>query len=186
MRTNPRDAKVVSISSAHLTEVQFGELLDGTTHEIEGPLTPAEEHLVSCEECTAELETLREALVLFHDASTAYANAQLRDVPPVRLPKRPVMLRILRPAYFAAAAALLLAVLLPMEMLHQRSRQTAAPQATNAGTTSVQHYATESDEALLEDVDNATAASVPDSMQALADPTAGSNISVRKSVQRKD
>jgi hypothetical protein len=47
----------------------------------------------------------------------------------------------------------------------------------------------QSDEALLEDVDRDTSASVPASMQALADPTDGAasvNPSVSTSTQRKD
>ena len=185
MKTN-RGTRIVSISSAHLTEAQFGELLDGSANKAERALTPAEEHVLVCEQCAAELASLREALALFRGAATAYAEEQLRNAKPMRVPVRLPAASALRPIYFAAAAALLLAAFLPMQMLHERSRQASKQTATANAATSFERYATESDEVLLEDVDHAASASVPDSMQALADPAVGNDLSARKSEQRKD
>jgi hypothetical protein len=172
-------------SAEHLTEVQFGELLDASANKADRTLTPAEEHLLVCEQCAAELATLRESLVLFRGATSAYANDQLRNSAPIPVPARPLFSPVLRPMYFAAAAVLMLATFLPVQMLRQRSQRTAQQTASGAAT-DIQTYATESNEALLDDVDRASSASVPDSMQALADPTANNDLSVQKSNQRKD
>jgi len=177
-------------SSKHLTEVQFGELLDGSANRTDRipdrALTPAEEHLLVCEPCAAELATLREALMLFRAAATAYADDQLRNSAPIPIPARPLVSPAARPMYFAAAAALLLAAFVPMQLLHSRSQQAPQQVATTSAAVDVQTYATESNEALLDDVDRAASASVPDSMQALADPAANTDLSVDKSTQRKD
>ena len=189
MKTN-QSRKIVPISSAHLTEVQFGELLDGSadraTNQCARALTPAEEHVLVCEQCAAELASLREALLLFRGATRGYADDQLRDSAPVPIPARPLVSHVLRPVYFAVAAALALAAFLPMQMLHSRSRQATQQVATTSTAVDVQTYATESNEALLEDVDRAASASVPDSMQALADPAANNDLSLQKRNQRKD
>ena len=165
---------------AHLTEIEFGEILSGCTRAQDFAPTPAEKHLLTCEECAAELESLRESLMLFREASTAYTRAELRRIPPVVLPARPAILAALRPIYLAAAA-LALAALLPMQLGHQRSRAARHPAASTAVGGGSQHYATESNEVLLEDVDQAASASVPEAMQALADPAAANDLSVQKS-----
>jgi len=182
--------KIVPISSGHLTEVQFGELLDGTKDNVvnktDRALSPAEEHLLTCAQCATELATLREALVLFREVSTAYAESELRNIPRVELPARRARMFTLRPAYFAAAAALLLASFIPIQMLHQRAQKAAQQAASATAATNFERYASESNEALLDDVNNAASASVPDSMQALADPMGTNDLSVQKSNQRKD
>ncbi len=189
MKTN-QSTKIVSISSGHLTEVQFGELLDGSANKTyripDRALTSAEEHLLTCEQCAAELATLREALLLFRGAATAYADDQLRNSAPIPIPARPLVVPALRPMYFAAAAALALAAFVPMQMLHQRSRQAPQQMTATGAAVDVQTYATESNEALLDDVDRAASASVPDSMQALADPAANDDLSIEKRNPRKD
>jgi len=173
----------VAHSSSHLTEAQFGELLAGPAQGESAERAASEAHLQDCEKCAAELAGLRESLSLFRDASTAYADEQFRRLPPMPAPVRPLLAPVLRPAYLAAAAALVLAAFLPMEMLWQRSHPTAPPSAS-AGTI-VQAYATESNEALLNDVDREVSASVPSAMQELADPTSN-DISDPNSTQRKD
>lgn len=173
-------------ASAHLTETQFGELLSAPGRCAgDSGLCQAEAHLLVCEACAAELAGLRESLSLFRDASTAYADEQLRRLPPMPVPARPLLAPALRPMVLAVAATLVLAAFLPMQMLHQRALRAAAAARTNSAT-SVQTFAAESNDALLEDVDRAASASVPDAMQALADPTAVAEISDQKSTQRKD
>jgi anti-sigma factor RsiW len=178
------------LGDAHLTEEQFGELIAASarTSPAETPLTEA--HLLSCEQCAAELASLRECLSLFREASTAYANNELRRMPQVSLPARRLLLfPALTPAYLAlAAAAIFLAALLPMQVLRQR-----APQPVPAVAARVADAPSESDEALLEDVNSEASASVPAPMQALADPTAGASSTstgtetpVQNSDQRKD
>lgn len=170
----------------HLTEAEFAEIISGPSGTAGFTLTASEEHALTCEQCTAELDALRESLDLFREASAAYANAELRRIPAVKLPARRMLPFPLRPVYLAAAAALVLASVIPMQLLHQRSQKIARQAATANAATSFEHYATESNEALLDDVDRAASASVPDSMQALADPMGDSDLSIRKSNQRKD
>ncbi len=170
--------------SQHLTEAQFGELLAQSTRVESAECASAEAHLLACEQCATELAGLRESLSLFRDASTAYADDQLRRLPPMPAPARLLLTPVLRPAYLATAAALVLAAFLPMQMLWQRSHPTAQPSAP--ASTTVQVFATESNEVLLDDVDREVSASVPSAMQELADPTVATDISDPNSTQRKD
>ena len=170
----------------HLTEAEFGEIISAPAAASDRALTTSEQHLQECGQCAAELAMLRESLALFREASAALAESELRHIPPVILPRRRVIPFPLRPVYLAVAAALLLAALLPMQMLRQRSRPAAPQAAATHAATDVQTYAIESNEALLDDVDRAASASVPDSMQALADPMGGTDLSVQKQNQRKD
>jgi hypothetical protein len=169
----------------HLTEEQFGELLCAPPRTGVQTPSPEEAHIQSCEQCAAELAGLRESLLLFRDASTAFADDQLRHLPPMHLPARTELAPALWPAYLATAAALLLAAFLPMQILWQRASR-PAPQARISTTSRIQVYAKESNEALLNDIDREVSASVPDSMQALADPTLNADFSGPNSNQRKD
>ncbi len=172
----------------HLTEDQFGELL-AASQEIASPgATRAEAHLLCCKQCTSELDSLRESLSLFREASTAHADNELRRLPQMSLPARRLLLfPALDPAFLAAAAAaIFLVALLPMQGFRQQTLQPAA-------TASAPSPSAESDEALLEDVNREVSASVPTPMQALDDPTAsaspastGIETPIQNSDQRKD
>jgi hypothetical protein len=168
-------------SLAHLTEDQFGELLADTS----GPaLESAKAHLLACDQCASELAGLRDSISLFRQASNAYADNELRSLPPVSLPARGVLSPALVPTYWLAAAALFLAAILPMQSLRQH--RFPAPPAVSAGTA---ESTSQSDEALLEDIDSYTSASVPAPMQALADPSfssTGITATIQNSDQRKD
>jgi anti-sigma factor RsiW len=175
--------------TAHLTEEQFDQLL-GSSNETACPDNDlVEAHLLSCESCSAELASLRESISLFREASNAYANAQLMRQPNWILPTRPNRSRAFVPLYWAAATAIFLTALLPLQML--RRHTSPAPQPEAATAFSVADRSAQSDEALLEDVNSEVSASVPTSMQALADPTAdasalNSDTSDPTSTQRKD
>jgi hypothetical protein len=167
--------------SAHLTEDQFGELL---THTAGPALESAEVHLLACDQCASELAGLRDSISLFRRASNTYADNELRRLPPVSLPARGTLSPALAPTYWLAAAALFLAAILPMQSLRQHTLH-AAP-AVSAGTP---ESTSQSDEALLEDVDSYSSASVPAPMQALADPnfsSTGITATIQNSDQRKD
>jgi hypothetical protein len=84
------------------------------------------------------------------------------------LPARSFFSPALSPTYCAAAAALFLAAILPIQSLHQHALR-VAPAVSAVAT----EGASQSDEALLDDVDRYTSASVPAPMQVLADPAAG-------------
>ena len=148
----------------------------------------AEAHLRTCEQCAAELAALRESLALFREASTAYADRQLRLLPRWRIPVRR---HVAPPAYFAAAAILLLSVI-PMQVAHRRSqlpKPVVAAGASAVVAAGNQARTAESDDALLEDVNSEVSASVPAPMQALDDPTVATEsaaVPVETSNQRKD
>jgi hypothetical protein len=173
--------------STHLNEEQFGELLVRSAGVRTSEISLAETHVLNCEQCAAELATLRESLSLFLQASNAYADNELRNLPPLHLPARPAPTLALQPAYWAVAAAIILAAFLPSQTLRQHSLKSAAAVTATVANRPVQSE----DEALLNDVDTAISASVPTPMQALADPTAGIasedlDSSVPTSTQRKD
>ncbi len=165
----------ISQSGAHLTEEQFGELLSASSC---AGTTPAEAHLDTCAQCAAEFAQLRDSLSLFRQATTSYAGDQLR---PMALPARPFSPASER-VWWTAAAALVLAAILPMQALRQHT-QRPAPSAASAQA-AVQDDTTAADQALLEDISTVTSASVPTPMQALADPI--STNPIPNSTQRKD
>jgi hypothetical protein len=101
-----------------------------------------------------------------------------------------MLLPVIAPAYWLAAAAIFLAALLPMQTLLRHKVQPAQAVAASAPSASV---GSESDEALLDDVTREESASVPAPMQALADPatsasstSTGIETSTQTSDQRKD
>ena len=146
----------------HLTEEQFGDLLSGSGPTPETAL--AEAHFLACAQCAAELDSLRASLSLFRQATVVYADNHLRP-----LSQEPIRIRpaAFQSAYWAtAAAALLLAAILPLQRLHRHSPPPASTIAR------VADRPTESDEALLESVNTEITESVPTPMKALADPTA--------------
>ncbi len=130
------------MGEGHLTEEQFGELIAASARTA-AETSPAEAHLRSCEQCAAEIAGLRECLSLFREASTAYADSELRRMPRIVLPARRLLLfPVLEPAYWVAAAAIFLAALLPMQTLHRHTVQPAQAVAAGAPSASV---GTESD-----------------------------------------
>jgi hypothetical protein len=178
----------IATHAAHLTEDQFGELLAASSRTAASGNSDAQAHLLSCERCAAELASLRESLSLFRQASAAYANDELRQLPQMPIPaRRPMLSPMPAQAYWAfAAAATFLVALLPMEAFRQHTLQ---PQ--QAIVTTMTSVSAESDDALLEDINQKVSASVPSPMQALADPAAdvtstGIASSVPTSDQRKD
>jgi anti-sigma factor RsiW len=181
----PQLARQLEVAtSAHLTEDQFGELLAGDAQQ---PIpAPVQAHLLACQKCAAELAGLRESLSFFQQATGAYADNELRHLPQASLPDRPmrspVLAAGLEPAYWLAAAVLL-AGFLPMQSAHRN----ALPPAPVAASSDTGEIESQSDEALLNDVDSELSASVPASMQALVDPsTDDTDISAQTSTQRKD
>ena len=155
---------------AHLTASSSANCWHDSTEAAGSEPTLAEAHLQACEACSAELASLREAITLFREASDAYADQELRGIPRWRLPNRRVFSHRLVPAYWLAAAAMFVTALLPLQVLRRHAVRTPPAVATRA-TASNAAISTQSDEALLEDVNRELSASVPTSMQALNDPT---------------
>jgi anti-sigma factor RsiW len=159
-------------NSPHLSETQMGDLLAA-----EGAGDAATEaHLHACTACTAEVAEMRASLVLFREASTAYADRELRRAADPRATVRTVRRHHMQPAYWVAAIALLTAGTLSLEVQRHTAAAHAATAAAAAQSVSVQtppkaQAGTESDEALLEAINRDLSDSVPTPMQALADPT---------------
>jgi hypothetical protein len=84
-----------------------------------------------------------------------------------------------QPLYWAAAAILLVAASFPLSMRRQ-------PVSAPATAAFASPHTAESDEALLEDIDQKVSADVPSPMEPLADPTAGAATTEFTSHQRKN
>jgi anti-sigma factor RsiW len=178
------------VGDLHLTEQQFGDLLARSAGSPDpgSDVDPvAEAHLRTCEQCAAELAGLLESISLFRQATGAYADRQLRLQPRWRIP---LHRHLVQPAYFAAAAILLISVV-PMQMArrHPPQPKPAVASGASAVVAAYSQATAESDDALLEDVNSEISASVPTPMQALDVPVASTDPtveSVQTSTQRKD
>src|SRR5277367_2731647 len=108
---------VGTVSDQHLSAEQMAELLAETS-------APAQTHLLACESCAAEFDSLRDSLAAFRQATNAYVAQELRSIPHIdresRLRFRPwvsiSMLTSPAPAFLATAAALLMAAIIPLQM----------------------------------------------------------------------
>jgi len=182
-------------SHPHLTSDQMSDLLAcalpprGESLPLEPAATGAEAHLRACAICAAEFNSLRDALSLFQQATIAHADREFSRLRKPAFSVLPVHRPYSQTLFWVAASAILMAGILPLEIRWQRTP--AIPQTATAGV-SAHTPESDSDEALLEDIDRELSASVPTPMQALADPTgdASSQTSVdandQTSSQRKD
>jgi hypothetical protein len=138
------------------------------------------EHLRACLICSAELRSLRDSLSHFRDASVSYARQEFAHSHAQRSSIAPPHSFLSQPLYWAAAAVVFVAALFPLSM----HRQHPAPPVIQTIATSPSLRATESDEALLADIDQKLSADVPSPMEPLADPTAGATSTTSTSDQR--
>src|ERR1700733_5842645 len=158
----------------HLTHEQLCELIladsslqpDGESSNGDSDIVQA--HLRACLICSAELRILRDSLSHFRDASISYAQQEFAHSYANRSSIAPPHSYLSQPLYWTAAAVVFVAALLPLSMHRQRP-------ITHGGTTATlsSPQTTESDAALLADIDQEISAYVPAPMQPLADPTAG-------------
>ncbi len=137
-------------------------------------------HLVACPLCAAELTSLRDALSDFREASTAFARQQFAESYAQRSSIAPPHSFLSQPLYWAAAVVVFVAALFPLTMNRQRT-----PTPNAAVNISMPTQTTESDEALLSDIDQKVSADIPSAMEPLADPTATAT-SVSTSAQRSN
>jgi anti-sigma factor RsiW len=135
-------------------------------------------HLSACPTCSAEFRSLRDSLSHFRDASVAYARQEFAHSSVRRSSIAPPHSYLSQPLYWTAAALVFVAALFPLSMHRQHAISPIA-----ATTLSVAQQ-TESDEALLTDIDQKVSADVPSPMEPLADPTAEANSTTSTSVQR--
>jgi hypothetical protein len=139
-----------------------------------------EEHLRACLICSAELRSLRDSLSHFREASASYARQEFAQSYAQRSSIAPPHSFLSQPLYWTAAAVVFVAALFPLSMHRQRP----APSVIRTTATSSSVQTTESDEALLADIDQKLSADVPEPMAPLADPTAGTTSTTSTSDQR--
>jgi hypothetical protein len=138
-----------------------------------------DQHLQACLICSAELKSLRDSLSLFRDASVSYSRQEFAHSYARRSSIVPPQSMLSQPLYWAAAAVVFVAALFPINLHRQ---QMAARSAATAAATASQ--TTESDEALLSDIDQKVSADVPSPMEPLANPTDGTTTLTSTSDQR--
>jgi anti-sigma factor RsiW len=163
----------------HLTHEQLCDfVLDLAPHPLSSDFAALQQHLANCPACTAELATLRSSISLFRDTTTACARQQLAQFHANNtLTPRPHA--FFHPIYWATAAAMIVAAAIPLT-LHRPNQPPPAPVATV--TTAAP--AVQSDEALLDEINQEISAPVPSPMQPLADPTADSTTAQNTASQR--
>jgi hypothetical protein len=140
-----------------------------------------QEHLRACLICSAELRSLRDSLSHFRNASVSYARQEFAQSYAQRSSITPPHSFLSQPLYWTAAAVVFVAALFPLSM--HRGRPVSPVTATAASATP---QTTESDEALLADIDQKVSADVPSPMEPLADPTAGAASAQAASNQRSN
>jgi hypothetical protein len=168
----------------HLTHEQLCDLLlDDSSSSTEKHSNVVHEHLRACILCSAELESLRSSLSLFRFASTSYASQQLERSFTQRSESiAPPQRYLSQPLYWAAAMVVLVAASFPLSLHRQHAPSPAATAIVSPHPTAEP----ESDDALLEDIDQKLSANVPSPMEPLADPTAGTSTAESTSNQRKN
>lgn len=173
----------------HLNHEQLCDLLiasrESDAHLLTSPdLERSREHVTQCAICAGELDTLSQSLLLFRSTAHAWAShawqnqaiAVNRNAASASHGSR--LFRQLRPALWgAAAAAAILAVALPLHFQH-RLTIPASPQATIIAP--VAQSTAQSDEALLEEINQTLDSSVPTPMQPLANTSASQSSNVQR------
>lgn len=141
-----------------------------------------EDHLRACPLCAAELSSLQASLGNFQAATTSFANQELsllRSLYPNRINLRSISSANSRPAprlynkpfAWAIAAGLVVAASLGTILPHGLHRHPALHVAS--AVVAAMHPsapAPESDQALLEEVDDDLSSNVPSAMEPLSDP----------------
>jgi hypothetical protein len=173
----------------HLTHEQLCDLiladsslsLEGDSRNDRNPdLDVVQAHLRACLVCSAELRSLRDSLSHFRDASISYARQEFAQSYAQRSSIAPPHSYLSQPLYWTAAVVVFVAALFPLSLHQQRAVSPVTATATSGSS-----QTTESDEALLADIDQKVSADVPSPMAPLADPTAGAT-STSTSEQRSN
>ncbi|WP_263368188.1 hypothetical protein [Edaphobacter bradus] len=158
----------------HLTHEQLCDiLLACAPHPLSSDYAALQQHLRSCPACSDEIARLDHSLKLFREASTTHARQQLVEIHANQAACHSSVLpsprTVSRPLYWACAAALALTVLAPLGLRHRHVTPSPSPAAVNAPARTQ-----ESDEALLEEINQDLSAAVPSPMRPLDDPAASS------------
>ena len=173
----------------HLTHEQLCDLVlaesslpleGGGRNDLESTSDVVQAHLRACPVCSAELRSLRDSLSNFRDASVSFARQEFAHSYARRSSSiAPPHSYLSQPLYWAAAAVVFVAALFPLSM-HRHLPVAPVTTTIASGTSQI----TESDEALLADIDQKVSADVPSPMEPLADPTAGTTTITSTSDQR--
>ena len=173
----------------HLTHEQLCDLIladlslqpeGGPWNDLTAESDVVQEHLRACLVCSAELKSLRDSLSHFRDASVSYARQEFAQSYAQRSSIAPPHSYLSQPLYWTAAAVVFVAALFPLSM----HRLHPAPPVARTAAISSSLQTTESDEALLADIDQKLSTDVPAPMAPLADPTAGTTSTTSTSDQR--
>jgi hypothetical protein len=180
------------IAPRHLTHEQLCDLLLGTEAAMQDAAHEAhQQHLDSCLICASELDLLRTSVTGFRAASNAVADRALTRRPleaPVSALSGSRSPRYISPTFFWAATAMLFAAVLPLGLYHQNlnpflKSRVVAPLSTSSTTPT---HTLESDEALLEGINQDLSAAIPSPMQPLAGPADSTASAQPDSTQRKN
>ena len=156
--------------TSHLTHEQLCDMiLARSPHPLSSDFAALQCHLHTCPACTEELASLRSSLALLREASTGYSRRQLARSHE-GAPIKSIRSTNLRPLLWTAAALIAIATTLPFSL--HNYRQPAATPSSAIATTPVQTQ--QSDEALLEEINQELSAPIPSPVRPLADPTASS------------
>jgi hypothetical protein len=165
-------------TAPHLTHEQLCDLiLACSPHPLSSDYTSLDQHLRACPSCSEELTRLSRSLTDFREASSAFARQQFAEVRAQRGANPYSMLpaahsRFVPALWLSAAAAVLtLAAVLPTSS--HNTPKPVAPATVSSAVSKPAPQSAESDEAFLEEIDQAISTTVPSPMQPLADPTPG-------------
>lgn len=185
----------MTFQTNHLSHEQLCDLLlancGGEWTTASPAIERSREHVRECHLCAGELSTLEHSLTLFRSTTDAWASHEWHSHQSLLQNRRlqptahgnGLLAFFSKPAIWATvAAAALLAVTLPLAIHHPATQK--APQTVTAPASIHATDTTQSDEALLEEIDQTLSAPIPTAMEPLADPTAGrhtpSDITPRK------
>lgn len=165
----------------HLTHEQLCDLIIAAPDDSPRTAEAAHDHLRDCLICSAELQSLRDSLSLFRNATHSFTGQQYAQASINRATIAPSPGYFSQAVYWAATTVLAIAVILPLS-LHRQHTPDSQPVAAAIASPQT----TESDEALLEGIAQDLSTNVPSPMRALADPTAGATEYQSISEQRKN
>jgi hypothetical protein len=178
--------------SRHLDHDQLCDFLLATEGAAQDAAHGArQQHLDNCLICASELDLLRTSVTGFRAASIAVANRALARRPleaPISARNGSRSSRYISPTFFWAATALLFAAVLPLGLYHQNLNPFLKPHlvAPVSTASTAPTHTLESDEALLEAINQDLSAAIPSPMQPLAGPAASTASTQPDSTQRKN
>ena len=150
----------------HLTDEQMYDLLDPAAN------TVAQPHLQNCGKCQAEVANLRESLANFRGAVTHFAAEETpKFAPAVARATSWFVAPKVWAASFATATALLAVSIAVLHPVHNNPAKNVADAAPKAVLTN------ESDDALLDGIQQDLSTSIPPSLEPLAVPATSSETS---------